>query len=1112
MRIGDPRKLDGVGWVLPLALPIQGAAAGEPSWLFASLHIKALEQIAAGLDLGSDGIANIAHRDGWMVVRSRDQARWVGTPLHDTPLFRQWLPRRLVDVFEQSSQIDGTTRVAAYRVLPDYPLLVVVGIARKDVLRGWSTFALTASVLGGLLALLWGALLWVGLRSRGQQRQLVDSLQQSADRLREVRRIASLGDWTWEIDADRVTWSEEIYRMHGLEPQSGPFRLADIPQQIHPEDKERRRSDIARLLASGEAMEINYRIIRADGVTRTIFARGEWLNHAPGQRVLRGIQQDITELAETRERLRQAQDEYRFLFQHNPLPMWIFDRASLAFLAVNDAMLDSYGYSRKELLRKSMLDIRPREDAAAVEAAARLDSTDRPQGRVWTHLRKDGSRLHAAIHTHDIDFNSRAARLVLALDVTERERSEQRFQLIARASTDAVWDWDAESGHLWWSDSFYHLFGFTREQVPATLQAWEDLLHPDDLARVHASFTAAIDDPGVSEWEEEYRFRRSDGSYSDVIDRGFVLRDEAGRATRMVGGMLDLTQKHGYESDLRLLRRAVESTENGVVISDARGPDMPVVYVNAAFERITGYSADEVIGRNCRFLQGDESEQIGRVEIHRGIAQGHEARALLRNYRKDGELFWNDLHVNPVRDDAGIVTHYVGVLNDVTERQRYQEQIAHRATHDELTGLPNRTLLLDRLQQAIAAAARVPGGGVGVAFIDLDNFKLINDGLGHAAGDTVLRAFSARLAACIRGADTVGRFGGDEFVLVISEQPGDSGIGRVIERVEAAFAEPLDIGGALHYVTGSIGYCCYPAHGDDAETLLMRADIAMYEAKQAGRNRVVQYRHEFDAAVSDRLFLVARLREALVHDEFVLHFQPLFRADGTPTGMEALVRWQHPDQGLLPPGRFINACEHSGLIVPLGRWVLHEAARHHALLVAHGFGHLTISINVSALQFQPSLVDDVQAALQGHRLPLGALEVELTESAVMSDPEAAIVIMNRLNTLGVSVAVDDFGTGYSSLAYLKRLPIARLKIDQSFVRDLGQDEDDEAICTSIIALARSLKLGTVAEGVETEGQRRWLLDHGCDELQGYLLGRPVAFEEIIALLAGQRTEASDVTD
>ncbi|MEJ7747357.1 MAG: diguanylate cyclase, partial [Luteimonas sp.] len=922
-RIGHPRQVADIGWVLPLAQRIPGTAAGEPAWVFALLRIAALEPIA-GLDLGGDGIANILHRDGTLVVRSRDNARWVGASLRDSELVRDHMPLAPAGNYDLVSVLDGSKRIAAYRVLPDYPLVVTVGLAQREVLAGWTRFAVTATVLGGLLALLWLALLWVLVRSRGRQRQLVDSLRRGAEQLRETRRIAGIGDWAWELDTGLVTWSEEVYRIHGLPPQTGPFLIEDIPQRIHPLDIERRKREIADLVAGREFAESNYRIIRSDGAVRTIFARGEWADRTPGRRVLRGIQQDITELAETREQLHVAQEEYRFLFEHIPLSMFMFDRESLDIIAVNDRMLGSYGYTRDELLAKSLLDIRPAKDVAAARASAQLETAQRPQGLVWTHLRKDGSQLRVAVHTHDIDFNGRAARLVLALDVTEQERNEQRFQLIARATTDAVYDLNLDTGHLWWSDSFYGVFGYTRQQVPPTLQAWEELLHPDDVGRVNASLSAAIDDSGTTEWESEYRFRLSSGAYAEVVDRGFLLRDDTGRASRMVGGMLDLTQKHRDQSDLRLLRRALEATESGVAIADARLPDQPLVYVNAAFERITGYPADEVLGRNCRFLQGDERDQLGRHEIHRGIATGREARALLRNYCKDGTLFWNDLHVNPVRDEAGVITHFVGALYDVTERQHYQERIAHLATHDELTGLPNRTLLLDRLQQAIASASRF-GRGVGVAFIDLDNFKLINDSLGHGAGDLTLRAVAARLTDCVRDADTVARFGGDEFVLLISEQSDGSGIERVIERVEAAFAEPLDMGGSEHYVTCSIGYCGYPQHGADAETLLMRADIAMYEAKTAGRNRVVEYRSEFDAIVSDRLFLVSRLREALAHDEFVLHFQPLFRADGAPTGLEALVRWQHPDQGLLPPGRFIGACESSGLIVPLGRWVLGEA-------------------------------------------------------------------------------------------------------------------------------------------------------------------------------------------
>jgi predicted signal transduction protein with EAL and GGDEF domain len=368
----------------------------------------------------------------------------------------------------------------------------------------------------------------------------------------------------------------------------------------------------------------------------------------------------------------------------------------------------------------------------------------------------------------------------------------------------------------------------------------------------------------------------------------------------------------------------------------------------------------------------------------------------------------------------------------------------------------------------------------------------------------VLRTVGQRFEKAVRSPDTLGRFGGDEFVVILTEQIDEDGVGRVIERISAALAQPVDIAGAPHYVSASIGYCRYPDAGTDAETLLKKADLAMYQAKQQGRNRAVAYHSDFDAGVNERLHLVSALRDGLLRDEFCLEFQPLFDRDGKPVGLEALLRWQRPDRGLIAPDQFIGVCEDSGLIVLVGRWVLNEALRHYAQLAAAGFGHLRIAVNVSPAQFQESLYDDVRNAMQTHGLPQGVLELELTESVIMVAPENAIALMQRIDALGVSIAVDDFGTGYSSLAYLKRLPIDRLKIDRSFVADLGRDKDDEAICSSIIQLARSLGLQTVAEGVETVQQLGWLQARGCDEVQGFLLGRPLPFDEALQALIDAR--------
>jgi diguanylate cyclase (GGDEF)-like protein len=388
-------------------------------------------------------------------------------------------------------------------------------------------------------------------------------------------------------------------------------------------------------------------------------------------------------------------------------------------------------------------------------------------------------------------------------------------------------------------------------------------------------------------------------------------------------------------------------------------------------------------------------------------------------------------------------------------------------------------------------------------FVDLDDFKLVNDSLGHGAGDIALKVIAERLQGLVRGTDTVGRFGGDEFVVVLTEQTDDAGLGQVIERISAALAQPVELGGVRHVLTPSIGHCRYPEDGQDAETLLKNADLAMYQAKRQGRNRAVAYRQEFGGEISQRLQLVSRLREALHNGEFVLAFQPLFDRVGNPLALEALVRWQHPERGLLPPSEFISVCEESGLIVELGRFVLREAARHHALLAAVGLGHVRISVNVSAVQFGHGLHADVAAAMRDFGLPPGVLELEITESMIMDSPERAIETMKRISALGVGISVDDFGTGYSSLAYLKRLPIDRLKIDRSFVQDLGHDADDAAICASIIGLGHLMDLRVVAEGVETEQQAAWLRERDCDELQGFLLARPASFDSILALLVGK---------
>jgi diguanylate cyclase (GGDEF)-like protein/PAS domain S-box-containing protein len=567
----------------------------------------------------------------------------------------------------------------------------------------------------------------------------------------------------------------------------------------------------------------------------------------------------------------------------------------------------------------------------------------------------------------------------------------------------------------------------------------------------------------------------------------------------------EVTIRRLAQAALNLRNRAIESSVNAILILDSSRDEYPIEYVNPAFERITGFSSEEALGRDGSFLLGEEIEQAGVNEIRKALREKREGHAVLRNYRKDGSPFWNEFYLAPVRNDEGIVTHFVGVMNDVTEAKTYEEQLAHQANYDGLTGLANRNLLQDRLQQSIAAARRT-GGSVAAIFLDLDNFKVVNDSLGHNVGDEMLRVVAARLRSSVRESDTVARLGGDEFVVLFSGrgEPGviESDITALAVKLLGQVAQPVMLGERPVLPTCSMGVSVYPQDGEDGGTLLKHADAAMYRAKELGRNRFQFFTADVHERIRRRMELETSLRLALERDEFELHYQPqVGLADGRISGVEALIRWRHPQRGLIGPSHFVGFAEETGLIVPIGEWVLRKACEQNRAWQDQGLPTVPVAVNMSARQCERSDLDAVIArTLKDTRLPPHMLELEITESISMANPEQSVPLMQRLKDTGVSLSIDDFGTGFSNLSYLKRFPVDRLKIDLSFIREITTDPGSLAISEAIITMSHRLNLQVVAEGVETAGQLALLRERHCDMVQGFHFSPPVTADAFARLL------------
>ncbi|MDI9818322.1 MULTISPECIES: bifunctional diguanylate cyclase/phosphodiesterase [unclassified Legionella] len=559
----------------------------------------------------------------------------------------------------------------------------------------------------------------------------------------------------------------------------------------------------------------------------------------------------------------------------------------------------------------------------------------------------------------------------------------------------------------------------------------------------------------------------------------------------------DVTQKIMADEELRTRERAIQASTHGVVIIDITRSNQPIIYVNKAFERITGYSEKQAIGKNISQISGTKIDQVNQKRLSLAIREQREETVELESYRRNGELYWSELSVAPVSDSFGKIRHFVCIINDITERREMEKQLVRQATHDSLTELPNRVLLMDRVEQAILQAKKKKTM-LGFLFLDLDRFKMTNDTLGHSLGDKLLQAVSNRLLLATSDFDTVARLGGDEFVILLPDLNHEQQAQKMAQEILHLIEKPFQIDQHNLKITGSIGISYYPRDGLDYESLMKNADLSMYYAKDSGRNDYRVFEPEMNRRIINHMQLDNALHDAMKKNELYIVYQPLINLKKKKIiGFEALLRWKSHLLGQVSPADFIGMAEENGLIIDIGKWVLEQACLQTLRWHQEGYKELSIAVNISGRQFRQSQLPEMVAdILQKTGLAAKYLELELTESLLVDDLERAVETMYQLKDMGVKLVIDDFGTGYSSLSYLKQFPVDKLKIDRSFISELVNQENDAAIARAIINLGHSLNLEVLAEGVETELQKQFVEKYGCDYAQGYYFKPPQTPDEL----------------
>jgi diguanylate cyclase (GGDEF)-like protein/PAS domain S-box-containing protein len=963
------------------------------------------------------------------------------------------------------------------------------------------------------------------------------ALERSQERFELAIRGANDGIWDWNLATGETHFSARWKAMIGYGEHELDDRFEEWEGRVHPDDRERVRDGIqACMRGETELCEVEHRLRHRDGTYRWVLARGASVRDENGNAYrMAGSLTDTTGRRRAEEGLREAEERYRTLVERVPAITFVHvqepgEQSVTAYMSPQVETVLGYTpeeYAGDPEFWKTVLHPEDRERVLAEDERTgetgdefRMDFRVISKGGETVWLREYGRLMRDESGGHQVWHG-------VMFDVTEQKRVEEDLREAEKRHRSLIENIPAvtyvhpldDSAQLsYMSPQIETLLGYTPEEYTSSPGFWIERLHPEDRERVMEEDRA--NDQTLEPFSTEYRLKTRAGLYVWVREEGVAVYDEAGVPQYWQGFLWNITDRKEAEARLQeteaRYRTLVEQIPAVTYIEDV-DLSRTVVYVSPQIEAMTGYAPEEFYADDSLWYGVIHPKDLGRVatEDERTDETGEPFGVEYRLVHRDGSVVWVREDATLVRDAEGRPRFWQGVMSDVTERKELEGRLRYQALHDGLTGLPNRALFTDRLGRALnrtETGRRGTHGAVAVLFMDLDNFKVVNDSLGHEAGDRLLVEMARRLTRCLRADDSAARLGGDEFTVLLEgardAQEAEEAAKAVAERIARGLEVPFKLGDQEVFATASIGIAIVDSADAVPDDVLRDADVAMYWAKRAGKSRHQFFDHSMNAAARERLGLENGLRRALEREEFRLHYQPTVDLEnGKTVGVEALLRWEHPGRGLVSPGDFISVAEETGMILPLGRWVLREACRQVVAWEAEmpdGYraGALCVSVNLSAKQFlQEDLVGEIRRVLDETGLSAGQLILEINEGVVMDDASLSATVLHDLKALGVRLSIDDFGTGYSSLSYLKRFPADYLKIDGSLIDGLGRDAESTAIVAAVVQLAGSLGLEMVAEGIETADQVEGLRDLGCRLGQGYHLAAPRDADETAETLA-----------